>query len=66
MLVAADPGLSSPNGHGAPPLLEAEAVRKVYRTGAGEVPALREVSLGSVTVSSSRSWDRRVRARRRC
>jgi putative ABC transport system ATP-binding protein len=44
-LVAADPGLSSPNGHGSPPLLEAEAVRKVYRTGAGEVPALREVSL---------------------
>jgi putative ABC transport system ATP-binding protein len=35
----------SPDGEPRAALLEAEAVRKVYRTGAGEVPALQDVSL---------------------
>ncbi len=35
----------SPDGERRAALLEAEAVRKVYRTGAGEVPALQDVSL---------------------
>ena len=36
---------SAPEAAERPPLLEAEAVRKIYRTGAGEVYALRDVSL---------------------
>ena len=38
-------GGSSPEVPERPPLLEAEGVRKIYRTGAGEVYALRDVSL---------------------
>ena len=36
------------------PLLAAEGVRKIYRTGAGEVWALRDVDLSVGPVSSSR------------
>jgi putative ABC transport system ATP-binding protein len=38
-------GTSTSEARARPPLLEAEEVRKIYRTGAGEVYALRDVSL---------------------